>query len=147
MHATWKRTARSVLGAAIFACGILQAQTIAVAPTGYVTAGLGGTVQFSAQVTGLMNTSVTWSVGRPGLNTGLGSISATGLYTAPTTLPGNTQILITATSVSTPTVTGVGYVYLLPPGPTLTSVSPSPVYGRHLQNHAHRKRICQRRRD
>ncbi|HZR25227.1 MAG TPA: DUF1800 family protein [Vicinamibacterales bacterium] len=100
---------------------------IALTPTGYITVPLGGTKQFSAKVTNLTDTTVAWSVGRPGLNTGLGTISPTGLYTAPATLPSNTQIQITATSVSNPTVSAITFLYLLGPGPTISGISPNPL--------------------
>ncbi len=105
-----------------------DATGVKIAPTGYITVGVGGTKQFTATVTGMsgVNTAVNWSVGRPGLNTGLGSISSTGLYTAPSVLPSNTQIQITATLVATPSVSAVTYLYLLPTGPTITLVSPNP---------------------
>jgi hypothetical protein len=122
-----RSVALGAYAAALLVPGVLSAQNITVTPTGYITVALGGTKQFSAQVTGLMSSAVTWSVGRPGLNTGLGSIDSNGLYTAPSVLPGNTQIQITATSASNPTITGVTFVYLLANGPTLTSVSPNPL--------------------
>lgn len=53
----------------------------------------GGTAQFSASVSGSTNTAVTWTAG-------LGSISSSGLYTAPST--GGTDTVI-ATSLADPT--------------------------------------------
>lgn len=87
--------------------GSAAAQSITISPSGYITVGLGGTKQFSSSLSGSMGSettdiAATWTVGRPGLNTGLGTISTTGLYTAPTVLPPNTQVQITATSVSAP---------------------------------------------
>src|SRR5579885_1068656 len=47
-----------------------------------------GTAQFTATVTGTSNTAVTWSVGGvAGGNQTLGTINASGLYTAPTLVP------------------------------------------------------------
>ncbi len=133
MQRSLNYTAQAALALAMCAGGIrlAGAQSIVLSPTGYITAGLGGTKQFSASLSASMGSgttdiAVTWSVGRPGLNTGLGTISSTGLYTAPSVLPSNTQIQITAKSVSTPTLSAVTYLYLLPNGPTLTSVSPNP---------------------
>jgi hypothetical protein len=58
----------------------------------------GGTQQFSADVQGISNTSVTWSVdGISGGNSSVGTIDATGLYTAPNALGTHT---ITATTVA-----------------------------------------------
>jgi hypothetical protein len=67
-----------------------------------------GTQQFTAAVTGNTNTAVTWSV------TGGGTISTTGLYTAPTS-PG-TNSTITATSVADTTAFGQARVAVLSPG-------------------------------
>jgi hypothetical protein len=58
----------------------------------------GSTQQFSADVQGISNTSVTWSVdGISGGNSSVGTIDATGLYTAPNALGTHT---ITATTVA-----------------------------------------------
>jgi Big-like domain-containing protein len=60
-----------------------------------------GTQQFTATITGITNTSVTWSVdGIAGGNTSVGTVSATGLYTAPATTGAHN---VTATSVAYPT--------------------------------------------
>jgi hypothetical protein len=119
--------ARVTIVAVMGAWGILQAASpaVTIAPTGYITVGLGGAMQFTATVTGLTG-GVIWSVGRPGLNSGLGTISTAGLYTAPSVLPANTQIQITATSMASPGVAGITFLYLLPPGPVITAVSPNP---------------------
>ena len=58
----------------------------------------GKTQQFSATVAGSPNTAVTWSTSGPG------TVSATGLYTAPPTIPTDpTSVVIQATSVVDPT--------------------------------------------
>ncbi len=56
------------------------------------TVQLGATQQFTATVTGAANTAVTWSAVGPG------TISATGLYTAPATLHTPDTVTVTATS-------------------------------------------------
>jgi hypothetical protein len=57
-----------------------------------------GTQTFTAPITGLTNTSVTWSVdGVTGGNVTVGTISASGVYTAPSTIGPHT---VTATSVA-----------------------------------------------
>jgi uncharacterized protein (DUF1800 family) len=127
MQRSLKLAARAAGILAVCGAGFLQADTptIVISPSGYITAGLGATRQFSASLSGAA-LPVTWTVGRPGLNAGLGTISSTGLYTAPSVLPSNTQIAITATSIATPSLSTVTYLYLLPNGPTLTSASPNP---------------------
>ena len=60
----------------------------------------GGTQQFTATIQGITNTSVTWSVdGINGGNNSVGTISTTGLYTAPTATGAHN---VTATSVAYP---------------------------------------------
>jgi uncharacterized protein (DUF1800 family) len=111
----------------LFFIGGLQAQTITVTPSKpYV--GVGATQQFSAAVTGLANTAVTWSLTglSPKNNPLMGTISATGLYTAPAAPPAQNPITVVATGSDGKT-TGIAYVLIQPLGPTLTSVSPNPV--------------------
>jgi hypothetical protein len=67
----------TLFSAAILAGGYLYAQTVAISP-GYVNLPLGGTQQYTATVTGLTPTTVTW-----GVTAGGGTITQTGLYTAP----------------------------------------------------------------
>ncbi len=72
--------------------------TVSVAPTDSLALA-GATVQFTATVTGTADTAVAWSVnGAQGGNSTAGTISAAGLYTAPTTLPNPPTIVVTATS-------------------------------------------------
>ncbi len=59
--------------------------------------------QFSALVTGTANRSVTWDVnGVAGGNSTLGTISANGLYSAPSTLPSPISVTIHANSAAAP---------------------------------------------
>ena len=60
---------------------------------------VGSTVQFTATVTGTSNTSVTWSVnGTTGGNSNVGTISTSGLYTAPSAVPSTNPVTVKATS-------------------------------------------------
>ena len=105
----------------------LRAQTVAVTPAEpYV--GVGFTQQFHAAVTGLSNSTVTWSLlgMAPINNPKLGTISSTGLYTAPPTPPAQNPVTVQATASDGKTI-GIAYVLIEPLGPTLTSVSPNPV--------------------
>jgi hypothetical protein len=71
---------------------------IAIQPTN-ATLFLGQTQQFQASVTGTSNTAVAWSVnGTPGGSSSVGTVSATGIYTAPGVLPPSGSATITATS-------------------------------------------------
>ncbi len=71
---------------------------VSVSPTDTL-APVGTSVQYTATVTGLDNTAVTWSVdGVAGGNSSVGTISATGLYQAPTSLPSPATVAVAATS-------------------------------------------------
>lgn len=105
----------------LLVCATAQAQTITDGPGGYITAGPGGKQQFTATVTGTTSTAVAWSA------TGGGSINASGLYTAPASIPATTTVQITASLVSNSKISAAAYLYLLTSGPVLTSVSPNPL--------------------
>jgi len=88
---------------------------------------LGATQQFTATVTGTSNTGVTWSVNAiAGGNQTVGTISASGLYTAPQSLPPTNPVTITATSEVSSTASGSANATLSAPGITVT-VRPSQV--------------------
>src|SRR5580704_5160018 len=73
--------------AALLSAGALGAQSITISP-GYTTVGVNGTVQYTATVTGLAHSNVTWSVnGIKGGNSTYGTITGGGLYTAPAKVP------------------------------------------------------------
>ena len=103
-----------------------HAQSVSVAPSSAMV-GVGFTQQFTATVTGLSNTAVTWSVAGKGVgNATVGTITPAGLYTAPLTLPGQNPVTVRATASDGKTFGSV-YVLIEPLGPTLTSVSPNPL--------------------
>jgi hypothetical protein len=61
----------------------------------------GQSLQFSTSVSGSSSALVNWAVnGVPGGNSGLGTISAGGMYSAPSTPPAAGEIVVTATSVA-----------------------------------------------
>ena len=70
---------------------VQPAATVVITPAN-PTVGSGGSVTFSAQVSGATDTSVTWSVQEGAAG---GSITATGVYTAPAT-PGTYTIVATS---------------------------------------------------
>jgi hypothetical protein len=86
--------------------------TVSVQP-GSANLSLGATQQFQATVTGTSNTAVAWEVngGISGSAT-LGTISATGLYTAPGSLPSPPGVTITAISAADATASGSANVTL-----------------------------------
>jgi hypothetical protein len=92
---------------------------------------LGSTLQFTAAVTGSSNTSISWSVnGVAGGNSNVGTISNSGLYTAPGDLPNPATVSVMATSQAdtsksgsaTVTVTSDISVSLVTSPPGATSV-------------------------
>ena len=100
--------------------------TVTVAPTS-TTLALQGTQLFSATVTNATDTTVTWQVNKvTGGTTTCGTISANGLYTAPSVLPSSTAcgtITITAISNQSTNVSGTATVTLTS-GITIT-ISPT----------------------
>ncbi len=76
------------------------------------TVSSGRTLQFTANVAGLLDPSVVWSVNTfVGGNNAVGTISPDGLYTAPDLLSGpTTQFIVKATSVSEPSLFGEAQV-------------------------------------
>ena len=83
-----------------------QAVTVALTSSGSSVL-LGNMQQFTAKVTGTSNTAVSWSVnGISGGNSMLGTISNTGLYTAPQDLPNPAIVTIQATSQANSTASG-----------------------------------------
>jgi hypothetical protein len=78
--------------------------TVAVTPTS-ASLSLAGIQQFSATVIGSSNQNVTWSL------SGLGSLTSTGLYTAPSVCNSSPMsATVTATSVASPSSTGTAIV-------------------------------------
>lgn len=103
-----------------------QATSVVVSPGIAIT--LIGTIQqFTAQVKGVGNfsTNVNWSVNSvAGGNSAVGTISSSGLYTAPAAVPfGPAAITISASSVTTPTVVGAAEETIVS-GITSLSVNP-----------------------
>jgi hypothetical protein len=78
---------------------------------------IGGTKQFNACVVGTLNTALIWQVESvAGGNTGYGSISTTGLYTAPMAIPITGKLIaVTAVSQADPTESAASTVSLTSP--------------------------------
>lgn len=92
--------------------------SVSVAPSN-ITMYEGQTEQFTSSVTNATNTNVTWTVSP----SGEGSISSSGLYTAPATVSTQQSITITATSQADTTKTATATVTLAP------NMCPSNGYG------------------
>ena len=87
-----------------------------------VTIQAGQTVQFSASVTSASNPAVTWSVSPK-----IGTLSATGMFQAPATVPSNTTVQVTATSVADPTKSASAIVNVTAAPQISVSVNPATV--------------------
>jgi hypothetical protein len=101
--------------------------TVNVSPTvADVRAGL--TQPFAATVSGTSNTAVTWQVnGITGGSSTIGTIGATGVYTAPAALPSPNTVTVQAVSAADSNADGQSAVTLWNPTPVLASVSPMSV--------------------
>ncbi len=91
-----------------------------------VQLGAGATQNFSAQVIGADNQSVNWAVDGGATN---GTITSSGLYTAPATLPSNNSATIRATSVADGGATGTATVLFDRGGGGQITVSVTPPTG------------------
>jgi Putative Ig domain len=84
----------------------------------------GQTAQCAVTVigTGNFNRDVTWSVGN---SPGVGTISSTGLYTSPQSVPSKTTVQLIATSVQDTSQSASKNLDVAPPPPIAVSVSPA----------------------
>ena len=100
---------------------------ITVSVTGAPQTRLGGTTQFTATVANSPNTVVTWQVnGVTGGSQATGTISATGLFSAPMALPAANPVMITAVSQALPSATGSLQESIWNPVPTVVSGTATP---------------------
>src|SRR5437773_393720 len=83
------------------------------------------TQQFT--VTGITNTTVNWSVnGTAGGNSTVGTISASSLYTAPSSIPNPATVQVTAADQASPSLTGSASVTVINP-PDNQKAQPFPI--------------------
>jgi len=113
-------------GSITAANGIVSVDAISVAITP-TSASLSSaqSLQLSATVAGATNSNVTWT-----MSPQLGSLSSSGLYTAPSTISTAQTIVVTATSVADPTKSASATITLVPAksvalSPLLASLNPS----------------------
>jgi hypothetical protein len=103
---------------AFYAVGAENAVTVKVSPAS--TQLLGGQAQqFAANVTGTLNTAVTWSISP----SAVGTVSTAGLYTAPATVSTQQIVTVTATSVDDTSKAASATVTLNPP--VAVSITPA----------------------
>src|SRR2546429_400579 len=90
------------------------------------TVGAGGTQQFTATVENTSNTAVTWQVsGVSGGNATGGTISSSGLYTAPAVVPNPATVTVTAVSQADPTKSASAQVTITPAAVVSVTISPA----------------------
>ncbi len=94
-------------------------QAVSADGTNTGTARLGLHVQLTPVVTGTTNTAVTWAL------QGAGTLSTSGLYTAPDAVGSSPNVTITATLVAYPTVTATYHFSLINPVPLLYWIKPT----------------------
>ena len=100
--------------------------TVAIGPkTAYVVPTFDK--QFSTSVSGAMNPALTWSVNNiSGGNAVVGTVSATGKYTAPAGVSAGTQFTVQATSVEDPTASATATVVIVNPSASISAINPRP---------------------
>src|SRR5712692_8655865 len=98
--------------------------SVSVSPTG-ATSQVGHSQQFTATVSNASNTAVTWLVnGTLGGDSTLGTISSTGLYTAPSSVPSPSSVTVTAQSVADTSKSASANVNISAPSVSV-SISPT----------------------
>jgi len=102
---------------------IISGVSVSVSPAS-ANLQLSGTQQFTAAVTGNSNTGVTWQAGVTGGNSTYGTISADGLYTAPSS--GSTPFGVSITAISKADATKSGTASVTVHGGISISLVPNP---------------------
>ncbi|WP_263378208.1 DUF1800 domain-containing protein [Granulicella paludicola] len=98
--------------------------SVTVALSGATTVRLSETTQFAAIVSGSANTAVVWEVnGVAGGSNATGTISSSGLYTAPAAMPGTTSVTVSVVSAASATATATVTESLLNPIAVLSSTT------------------------
>jgi len=115
----------------IFSCGGLSttqtpvAVTVMISPAS-ATVAVGGTQQFTATVENTSNTTVTWQVNAmTGGNATIGTISSSGLYTAPGAVPSSAAVTVTAVSQADATKSASAQVTVTAAAPVSITISPA----------------------
>ncbi|MGA8672611.1 MAG: DUF1800 domain-containing protein [Terracidiphilus sp.] len=95
-----------------------------VTVTGPSEVRLGSSTTFTAAVTNLTNTEVTWQVNTvAGGNSTMGTITNDGVYTPPAAIPSTNPLTITAVSVASSSTSGSAQLNVVNPIPVITSAT------------------------
>ena len=98
--------------------------SVAISPTA-ANVQAGQSQQFAATVSGTSNTGINWLVnGSIGGNSAVGTISSSGIYTAPATVP-SSPVTVTALSAFQSTASASAPVTIMPPATVSVSISPA----------------------
>ncbi len=115
----------SAMGSASVTLASPPAVTVTVSPLS-ASVQLGQALQFTATVQNSGVTTVTWKVnGIAGGNSTVGTISSTGLYTAPSAMPSPAAVTVQASSTAAPSATGSASLTLTSPPPVTVAISPA----------------------
>src|SRR3954466_228435 len=112
----------------LISCGGSSKPTsISIAPMS-ATLNPGSTQQFTANASGGKNTSVTWNVnGTPGGSSSVGTVSPTGLYTAPGKISGTLTANVQAVSTKDSSKTATATVKVVPKASASTNRTEQPL--------------------
>jgi hypothetical protein len=106
--------------------------SIAVSPSS-ANIRAGDQLQFTATVSGSTNHSVTWAInGTSGGSSTLGTISSTGNYSAPSSLPNPRAVTLIAASTASTSASASSAITLMNPTPALTGINPASVGAGHF---------------
>jgi hypothetical protein len=124
--ATISAASEGVTGTAALTVKTASSVAVTISPAS-ATVRTGATQQFTATVTGTTNAAVTWSVnGLQGGNSTVGTVSSSGLYTAPSAVPSTNPVTVAAISAADNTKSGSASVTITPPGnPSAAGVTDS----------------------
>jgi uncharacterized protein (DUF1800 family) len=118
-HAAMRFLGIVSLATIAFAGGCSHPMDLTTSP-GSANVRVGDTLQFSAALNDVATTAVTWTAT-------VGTISATGLYTSPSTVPTANTVTIEAVSSTNASLTASSVVTLQNPIPVVNSVSPTTI--------------------
>ena len=117
---------------------IAQQIAVSISPISAQIA-VGARGQFTAKVTGTSITGVTWSVNGAGCSgAACGTVSSTGLYTAPDTVPNPAQVRVTATAIADGvTMASATVTIIVPVSVTISPTSDIVTVGQQQQFRVH----------
>ena len=105
--------------------GTLSAVSVSISPTS-ASVQVADSQQFTALISNATDARITWMVnGSIGGNSNVGTISSSGLYTAPSSVPSPSSVTVTAQSVADTSKSATAIVNITAPRAISVSVSPT----------------------